>query len=76
MKKLILYGVVLTMASSLLFGYTIISQKSDGTDVSYLIKCSNGKTIGFNKRISDGAYFIYGNIVYSLDKAVEIGCNK
>ena len=75
MKKIILV-LLFTITSA--FSYSIISQEKDGSDtVKYLVQCDNGHgVVGFNKRISDGAYFIYGQIVYSMDKAVQIGCKK
>lgn len=73
MKKIIL---ILLFSASTIFAYSVISKSYDGSDINYLINCNNGKSVAFSKRIEDGAYFIYNNIVYSMDKAVQIGCKK
>ena len=73
MKKILL---VLVLSVSSIFAYTIISADDDGSDISYYIQCDNGNHVGFMKRKSDGAYFVYGQIVYSMDKALNIACNK
>jgi hypothetical protein len=80
MKRAILIGFVLAMASSSAYAWTEISNYKSKDGVSYKIKCQNGTGIGVTYTSGLMTYYVTSGSITkpypSLDAAAKSGCNE
>ena len=76
MKRAILIGFALAVASSSAYAYTLVSKTYDKVfhSATYNIVCNNGAS----QHVSDGFYIVNGNgIRYkTLDEAAKNACSE